>query len=109
MISTPENKAEVLNKQFSSVFLDDQDVPPPALSSYPITTAIPDIEVTECMVNKKLASINVNKSKGLDNINPWLLKHTKNILAGPLAVIFQKSIKAAQLLVDWKKAYITPV
>ena len=35
----------------------------------------------------------------LDNIHPLLLKHTKDILAAPLAVIFQKSIKAAQLLV----------
>ena len=30
-------------------------------------------------------------------------------IAAPLAVIFQKSIKAAQLPVDWKKAYITPI
>ena len=59
-----------------------------------------DIEVTECMVNKKLASINVYKSKGLDIIHPWLLKHAKDILAALLAVIFQKSIKAAQLPVD---------
>ena len=70
---------------------------------------MPDIEVTECMVNKKLASINVNKSKGLDNIHPQLLKHTKDVLGAPLAAIFQKSIKTAQLLVDWKKAYITSV
>ena len=61
------------------------------------------------MVNKKLASIKVYNSKGLDNIHPQLLKHAKDILAAPLAVIFQKSIKAAQLPVDRKKAYITPV
>ena len=86
---------EFLNKQFSSSFLDCQDVLPPALSFYPITTAMPDIKGTECMVNKKLASINVNKSKVLDNIHHQLLKHTNDILAAPLAVIFQKSIKAA--------------
>ncbi|KAK2709536.1 hypothetical protein QYM36_013264 [Artemia franciscana] len=93
VISTPESKAEVLNKQFSSVFLHGRDVPPPALSSYPITTAMPDIEVTECMVNKKLASTNVNKTEGLDNIHPWLLKYTKDILATPLALIQHQSVK----------------
>ena len=103
----PEHKAEVLNKQFPSAFLVGQDVPPPALSFYPVTTAMSAIEVTECMVNKKLASTNVNKSKGLDNIHPRLLKFSKDILAASLAVIFQKSIKTAQLLVDWKKACIT--
>ena len=61
------------------------------------------------MVNKKLASIKVNKSKGLDNIHPWLLKHTIDILAAPLAVIFKKKIAATQLPVDWKKAYIAPL
>ena len=67
------------------------------------------IEVTECIVNKKLASNNVNKSKDLDNIHLWLLKHPKDIQAAPFAVIFIKSIKAAQLLVNRKKAYITPI
>ena len=55
------------------------------------------------------ASINVYKSKGLDNIHPWLLKHAKDILAALLAVIFQISIKAAQLPVEWKISYITHV
>ncbi|XP_065557794.1 uncharacterized protein LOC136025735 [Artemia franciscana] len=56
-----------------------------------------------------LAKRALNESKGFDYIHPWLLKHTKDVLAPPLAVIFQKSIKAVQLPVDWKKAYITPV
>ena len=69
MISTLESKAEFLNKQFSLVFFDGLNVLPSTLSFYPITTTMPDIEVAECMVNKKLASTNVYTSKGLKNIH----------------------------------------
>ena len=68
MINDSTEKAEILNKQFISVFTveDTNTIPDKGTSPYP---SIPDINVTLDGVRNLLLISNLNKSAGPDNIH----------------------------------------
>ena len=73
MVTDSTEKAEVLNKQFKSVFTveDTSTVPDKGTSPYP---SIPDINVTLDGVRNLLLKSDLNKSAGPDNIHAAFLK-----------------------------------
>ena len=101
-------KANILQQQFCSVFNCDPDgnrSPIPSLTD----ASIRNIIITEEMVIKVLNGLNVNKSIGPDEIHPRLLVELADEIAGPLALLFNKSIEHSCLPCDWKNAYISPI
>ena len=100
-------KAEILNKQFSSVFTqEDLDhIPAPSGNSFP---SITNIEISAAGVAKLLQNIKPNKASGPDNIPCRLLKELASEIAPCLSLIFQQSLDTGQLPQDWKKAQIAP-
>ena len=68
---------------------------------------IPSINVG--FVRNFLSNLNVNKSTGLDNIGPKILKISANIIAPSLVYIINKSICTGSFPNIWKEAKIKPL
>ena len=102
------DKANILQDQFSSVFTRESTTNVPFL---PKRTAamINNIHVTEELVLKLLQALNVSKSVGPDCMHPRLLKELAPYIAGPLALLFNMTMKDNVLPVEWKKAYVSPI
>ena len=56
-----------------------------------------------------LQRVKTNKSTGPDNIPAWVLKDHANILAAPLTVIFNSSLREGVLPNEWKMANVIPL
>ena len=55
------------------------------------------------------SNLNVNKSTGLDNIGPRILKKSANVITPSLLFIVNKSISSGQFPSAWKEAKIKPL
>jgi len=53
---------------------------------------VTDLIITKEMVLNKLEKLKVNKASGVDNISPRLLHDLADVLAPPLAMIFNESV-----------------
>jgi len=106
---TDLEKAETLNKFFSSVFTreDTSNVPQMDECSCSKGMSLCDIRVTPTLVKNKLKELNPNKSQGPDLIPPRVLKEVSEVLADPLCCIFNKSLESGTLPEDWKTAEVT--
>ena len=105
---TPEEKANVFNQFFCSVFNDRTD----NLSSIPgrgrdYSTVLPaylinDLICTPIEVAKVLKSLNVDKACGPDGVSPRLLNPI-------LARLFNYTLSRGTLPIDWKSANVVPI
>ena len=107
LVSDPQEKAEILNNQFSSVFTSE-NTPAPSLGTSP-HPPMPDIEVTIGGVHKLLSCLNPNKAQGPDCLHPKLLKTLANEIAPILTVIFQHSLNTGDVPSDWRQGNIAPI
>ena len=105
LVTEAAEKAEVLNRQFQSVFST------PAEETMPFTdeSDMPPITVAAEGVRAQLQKLNPYKAMGPDNISPRVLKELSDVLSQPLAALFQKSLDHAIVPEDWKKARVTPL
>ena len=93
--SSPKDKAEILNSQFSSVFTsDNQAAMLPNLGESHCEPA-PDIVVTENGVLKLLKNLNPNKASGPDQVSSRFLKTMSSSIAPVLTILFQAWEKSA--------------
>ena len=101
-------KADLLNKQFVSVFSQEApgDLPDLGPSDTP---DVPGIKVSTAGVVKLLKDINPSKATGPDSIPGKLLKEAAAELAPALTCIFQASIDQGRIPTDWESAKIAPV
>ena len=107
LVSDPKNKAEILNRQYKSVFSHEgQDIPE---TDQPESPAMMEIKVTEEGVMKLLSTLNENKASGPDNIPSRILKVAAKPLSKCLTLIFNCSLESGTLPLDWCTANITPV
>ncbi|KAK3108364.1 hypothetical protein FSP39_006467 [Pinctada imbricata] len=106
--SNPKDKAEILNRQFSSVFTQEKqdDLPQIGSTTYP---AASNITVTEKGVLKLLNNLNPNKASGPDQISSRFLRTMSNSVAPILTIIFQASSDQGKVPDDWKSANVTPL
>ena len=103
-----KEKADILQKQFCSVFTEE---PPGCLPDFQSRTnqSISDIEITRAMVSNSLKDLNPVKSCGPDDLHPRLLKELALQLSDPVAILMNISIKQGVIPNDWKNARITPI
>ena len=106
--TSPREKAELLNKQFSSVFTEEATDVLPQMSNkqYP---GIGSLVITVKGVEKMLLNLNANKAAGQDDLHGKLLKNTAKESALLLHAIFQCSIESGAIPEAWKKAIISSV
>lgn len=103
-----EEKANILQKQFASVFIREPAGEIPRLIRRTAAT-INYVEILEDMVEIELKKINPYKSCGPDEIHPRLLKELGKIIAGSLAFLFNLSIRKGSIPADWKLAFVSPI
>ena len=102
------DKANLLLKQFSSVFTREPDGEIPRIQKR-TDIKIPNLIIEVKMVLDALKNIKVNKSCGPDNLHPRLLLELADIIALPVTILFNATLKDGSLPKDWKMAYITGV
>ena len=104
-----EDKADILNRQYQSVFIHEEpDIPVPDPDGDPY----PDMEyitVTEEGVRKLLQRSNPRKVNGLDMLPVRLLKECSEKLSPILIIIFNNSLQTGTIPDDWKSANVSAV
>ena len=100
--------AERLNSYFKGVFgVNEDDVMPPFEERTQEKCPIPII--SEEIVFKKLAELNVNKAVGVDEVSPHILVNCARTLSKPLKIIFELSLSSGVCPYKWKQANVTPI
>ena len=103
-----KSKADILQRQFLSVFTKESADNVPELSSRTLFS-ISNLIITRTMVKEKLESLNPYKSCGPDNLHARLLKELASHIAGPISALFNLTTKSGEIPKDWKKAIISPI
>ena len=104
----PRDKAEMLNKQFSSVFTREEssNIPDLGESPYPEMSSI---TVGKPGVLKLMSQLKTNKASGADGIPAVVLKNCAAELAPMLTFTIQQSIDSQEVPQDWKEAIVSPI
>ncbi|MEW8548552.1 MAG: reverse transcriptase domain-containing protein [Candidatus Thiodiazotropha sp.] len=104
-----QEKAEVLNQYFASVFEKEGPEALPEFHDRTFTESLDTININENLVGKAVDKLKPSKSQGPDNIHPKLIKECKNSIVPPLTIIFEKSLKETELPQIWKQANVTAI
>jgi hypothetical protein len=106
---TDQQKAEVLNNFFSSVFTHEECSDIPHFEDRPYTSPLDDITFSSEQIKKVLDKLNPNKSPGPDKVHPRILRELSSELANPLCILFSRSVDEGLVPSMWKQACITPL
>ena len=101
-----QDKANILNEYFSSVFTSNEhpeEHPNPSLGPSLYST-MPDLEISEAGVSHLLSDLDPSKSNGPDKLPTRLLKLLSNEISPSLTLLFTASLHQGTVLQDWKKA-----
>ena len=114
-VTDPENKADLLNNHFHSIFSQQIPMKLSALCAYFSSifqnneNDMPEIHVTKNGVLKLLKALNISKAAGPDGIRPKVLKELSSQLAPILTLLFKASLHQQSLPDIWKHANVSPI
>ena len=103
-----ESKANLLNKQFVSVFTKDDLSNIPDKSQSPFKP-MDEIVVNENGVKKCIDCLNEKKASGPDKFPIKVFKQCSNEIIPVLTSIFQQSLSTGEVPLDWKQANVVPI
>ena len=109
LASSDQEKADLLNSYFSSVFTreDLSNIP-----NFEVNEDIPlpdNISISPSMVWREINKLKSEKSAGPDGWLIQVLKQCLQQISLPLSILFNKSFQSGHLPRNWKIAYITPI
>ena len=108
LVSDSKSKAEILNKQYQSVFSkEDPTIIPTPIE--PPSPTMSEIVISREGVLKLLLDLKTSKATGPDNIPPRVLKEAAEPISHCLQLLFTASLHTGVVPSDWKQAHITPV
>ncbi|NWZ36396.1 RTJK polymerase, partial [Brachypodius atriceps] len=111
-VTADEEKAEVLNAYFASVFrgkmaCPQDNCPLGLVDGVGEQNGLPVIQ--EEAVRKLLSYLDVDKSMGPDGIQPRVIRELADELAKSLSIIYQQSWLTGEVPEDWKLASVMPI
>ena len=109
LVSDSTQKAEILNRQFASVFTVEKPGNLPDRLEIVLSTILSRLEISNDGVLKQLKDLDSSKAQGPDAIPPWFLKLAAIDIAPYLTDIFQTSVDSGIVPDIWKQANIAPV
>jgi len=112
LTTNPQEKAEILNDFFSSVFTkeDVSNIPTPdSVFTGSSSDRLCDIDVDSSSISDKLSNLRPDKAPGDDNLSPRLIRALSSVLAVPISMIFRKSLDTSCVPRDWRTAVISPL
>ena len=105
---TDDEKANILQDQFSSVFTREPEDELPSFSNRTMANIF-DIHITEDMVHNEIINLSLNKSWGPDELHPRLLFELVDELSKPIAFLLNNTIRQGVIPRDWKRANVSPI
>ena len=108
-VTANKEKAELLNKQFASVFTEEDKSNVPKQEEIPLNSILSDINITPAKVKKKLDKLRTDKSCGPDGVHPLILKNLSSTLAKPLCNIFNITLRTGEVPSVWKEGVVTAI
>ena len=99
-------KAEILLRQFSSVFTHEKEGDIPRIDRR-TTKTITSLTITAQRVNEELRALNHHKSCGPDKLHPRLLTELADEIAAPIALLFNASLEKGIVPIDWRRALVS--
>ena len=108
LVSADEEKAEVLQTQFCSVFTLEGDDDLPNFERR-CEEDISPITIDINKVKKKLKELKPNKSAGPDGLSPRLLKECADSLAEPVTKLFQHCVDSGTIPSAWRESIVSPI
>ena len=109
LTTNDEEKAQVLNDFFSSVFTREDQTNIPELIQREVPKPLTKVNFTAANIEKRLLKLKTSKSPGPDGLHPRILKELAKEISKPLKDIFTTSLREGKLLGDWRIAHITPI
>uniref|UniRef100_A0A8K9VAJ4 Reverse transcriptase domain-containing protein n=1 Tax=Oncorhynchus mykiss TaxID=8022 RepID=A0A8K9VAJ4_ONCMY len=107
---------EHFNKHFSTAgHAFHLATPTPVNSTAPPTATRPSLphfsfsQIHSADVLKELQNLDPYKSAGLDNLDPFFLKLSAEIVATPITSLFNLSFLSSEIPKDWKAAAVIPL
>uniref|UniRef100_A0A674C311 Reverse transcriptase domain-containing protein n=1 Tax=Salmo trutta TaxID=8032 RepID=A0A674C311_SALTR len=107
---------ENFNKHFSTAGHAFHLTTPTAFNSTaPPTATRPNLphfsfsQIHSADVLKELQNLDPYKSAGLDNLDPFFLKLSAEIIATPITSLFNLSFVSSEIPIDWKAAAVIPL
>uniref|UniRef100_A0A8C7RC26 Reverse transcriptase domain-containing protein n=1 Tax=Oncorhynchus mykiss TaxID=8022 RepID=A0A8C7RC26_ONCMY len=105
---------ENFNKHFSTAgHAFHLATPTPVNSTAPPTTTSPSLphfsQICSADVLNELQNLDPYKSAGLDNLDPFFLKLSAEIVATPITSLFNLSFVSSEIPKDWKAAAVIPL
>ena len=110
-VVSDQDKANVLNSFFSSVFTQENlnSLPDIQENSKSMGISLSEIIVTPEAVKRKLRVLDSNKAQGPDQIPARILKELSEELANPFCFLFNKSFEEGKIPKDWKCADVVAI
>ncbi len=104
-----EEKAEVLNTFFASVFTNEALNQIPDIESR-CNKVLNNVQITVSEVTKKIKNLKVSKTPGPDGHHPRLLRELlDSTFPQALCILFQKSLSEGWLPQIWRDANVSPI
>ena len=107
--SNDQEKAQLFNDYFYSVFSTDNDTPATIPPTYTSANTLQDIEVIDTEVLTILTSLDVTKAAGIDNISPKVFRYCALPLLKPICHLFTISLQTGSIPTQWRTHCITPI
>ena len=102
-----KTKADILNRQFASVFSQDDGVVPHL--GQPCCPRMENITIKQNGIRKLLRDLKPHKASGPDHIQSRFLKETADELAPAMCTLFQASLSQGHIPNEWRHANVAPV
>ena len=104
IITKDEEKANILNSFFVSVFTKADISNIPVLTERPVQSMLEDVSFDLSKIFKLLEKLKVDKSPGPDGIHNRVLFEIKDQIGKVISILFHKSFQSGQLPKEWKEA-----